>query len=143
LVAHMQSPLVPAVHLNTRFIVTSRAWFGGGFDLTAMFRDEPAERDYNIQLRNACDRHDPSYYERFKTWCDKYFFLKHRGEPRGVGGIFFDDLAEPDFDGAFALVRSVGDHFFTAYTPIVERRRDMPYGARERAFQAYRRRRDA
>jgi coproporphyrinogen III oxidase len=139
LVAHMQSPLVPAVHLNTRFIVTSRAWFGGGSDLTPMFPDEAAERDFHIQLRNACDRHDPSYYERFKTWCDEYFFLKHRGEPRGVGGIFYDYLDSGDWEKDFAFTQDVGRAFLAAYPPIVIQRKDRVWTEDERRHQLIRR----
>ena len=98
LVAHMRSPLVPAVHLNTRFIVTAESWFGGGADLTPMVADATDAADFHAALEAACDAHDPAHYPRFKKWADDYFFLPHRGEPRGVGGIFFDNFASGDFD---------------------------------------------
>lgn len=139
LVAHLQSPLVPAVHMNTRHIVTTRGWFGGGADLTPMVPDEADTAAFHDALRAACDAHDPGYYPRFKAWCDEYFFLKHRGEARGIGGVFFDDFAELGFERDFALLRAVGDAFVGAYRPIVQRRRDAPFGERERAFQLYRR----
>jgi coproporphyrinogen III oxidase len=139
LVAHMQSPRVPAVHMNTRFVVTTKAWFGGGSDLTPMTPVDGDTRDFHAALKAACDRHDPGHYDKFKKWCDEYFFLKHRNEPRGIGGIFFDDFAEQDFDASFSLARSVGDRFLDAYAPILERRKHAPFGERERAFQAYRR----
>jgi len=139
LVAHMRSPKVPAVHMNTRHIVTTRAWFGGGADLTPMSPHQPDTEAFHGALKAACDAHDATYYPRFKKWCDEYFYLKHRGEPRGIGGIFFDDLNQPGFEACFALARSVGEHFLPAYLPIVERRAGLSYGERERAFQAYRR----
>src|SRR5437764_4235632 len=139
LVAHMRSPLVPAVHMNTRHIVTTKAWFGGGADLTPMVPDAADTEDFHAALKAACNAHDPGYYARFKQWCDEYFFLKHRNEPRGVGGIFFDDFAELGFEGSFAMTRAVGDAFLAAYVPIVQRRRGLEYGERERDFQAYRR----
>ncbi|MDA0703745.1 MAG: coproporphyrinogen III oxidase, partial [Proteobacteria bacterium] len=105
LVAHMRSPLVPAVHMNTRHIVTSKGWFGGGADLTPMVPDQDDTDAFHGALKTACDRHDPEHYPRFKTWCDEYFFLKHRDESRGVGGIFFDYLDGGDWDADFAFVR--------------------------------------
>jgi coproporphyrinogen III oxidase len=145
LVLHPVNPHVPTVHLNTRFFVAERAgappvwWFGGGMDLTPYYpRPEDAEH-FHRTCRAALAPFGADRYPRFKRWCDEYFFLKHRGEPRGIGGIFFDDLCEPDFGAAFALTRSVGEHFLPAYLPILERRRGEPYGGRERAFQAYRR----
>ena len=139
LVAHPRSPLVPAVHMNTRHITTTTAWFGGGMDLTPTFADEDDTRDFHEALKAACDAHDPDYHPRFKKWCDEYFYLPHRGETRGVGGLFFDDLNEWDFDTSFAFMRSVGDNYLQAYAPIVERRRNHEYGERERQFQLYRR----
>ena len=139
LVAHMRSPLVPAVHMNTRHIVTTKGWFGGGADLTPMFPDARDTADFHAALKRACDAHDPAYYPKYKAWCDEYFFLKHRNEPRGIGGIFFDDYAEGGFEQAFAMLKSVGEGFLKAYVPIIEKRRALPYGEAERDFQAYRR----
>jgi coproporphyrinogen III oxidase len=145
LVLHPRNPYCPTVHMNVRFFVASRAgeapvwWFGGGMDLTPYYGFEEDARHFHATCRRALAPFGADRYPRFKRWCDEYFFLRHRNEPRGVGGIFFDDLCEPDFESCFALVRSVGDHFLTAYVPIVERRRSLPYGEREREFQAYRR----
>jgi len=145
LVLHPRNPHVPTVHMNVRCIVAELAaaapvwWFGGGMDLTPYYGYEEDAHHFHRTCRWALAPFGSQYYPRYKKWCDEYFFLKHRGEPRGIGGIFFDDLAEPDFDRAFALVRSVGEHFLTAYLPIVERRRGAACGERERAFQAYRR----
>jgi len=136
LVLHPRNPYCPTVHMNVRlFAAGDLWWFGGGMDLTPYYGFEEDARHFHATCRAAVGAHHP----RFKRWCDEYFFLKHRGEPRGIGGIFFDDLNEPDFDACFALARSVGDHFLAAYAPIVERRRGTPYGEREREFQAYRR----
>jgi len=139
LVAHMRSPLVPAVHMNTRHIVTTRAWFGGGADLTPMVPDDADTAFFHASLERACAAHDPTYYPRFKQWCDDYFFLKHRNEPRGIGGVFFDDFAELGVERSFEMLRAVGDAFLPAYLPILQRRVAMPYGERERDFQTYRR----
>ncbi len=139
LVAHMHSPLVPAVHLNTRFIATSTSWFGGGTDLTPMFPDEEAARDFHAVLRAACERHDPGYYERFKVWCEEYFFLKHREEPRGVGGIFYDYLDSGDFERDLAFTQEVGRAFLAAYPPIVLARKDRPWTEEQRRHQLVRR----
>jgi coproporphyrinogen III oxidase len=111
-------------------------WFGGGMDLTPYYGFEEDARHFHAACKAAVGK---ELYPGFKRWCDEYFFIKHRNEPRGIGGVFFDDLNEPDFGSCFALVRSVGDHFLTAYVPIIERRRETPYGEREREFQAYRR----
>ncbi len=136
LVLHPRNPYCPTVHLNVRCFAAGDAWwFGGGMDLTPYYGFEEDARHFHATCRAAVG----PQYPRFKQWCDEYFYLKHRQEPRGVGGIFFDDLNEPDFEACFALVRSVGDHFLPAYLPILERRRDTAYGERERAFQAYRR----
>jgi coproporphyrinogen III oxidase len=136
LVLHPRNPYCPTVHMNVRFFAAGDLWwFGGGMDLTPYYGFEEDARHFHATCRKAVGNH----YPRFKKWCDEYFFLKHRNEPRGIGGIFFDDLAEPDFDTCFRLAQSVGDHFTSAYAPIVERRRTQPYGERERAFQAYRR----
>ena len=140
LVLHPRNPYCPTVHLNLRsFAAGDIWWFGGGMDLTPYYGFEEDAKHFHLACKRALDPFGPERYPKNKEWCDEYFFLKHRNEPRGVGGIFFDDLAEPDFDTAFALVRSVGDHFVTAYGPILERRRDHPWGAAERAFQCYRR----
>jgi coproporphyrinogen III oxidase len=132
--------MVPAVHANFRYVEKGeRGWFGGGSDLTPYYLFEEDARHFHAVWKRACDRHDPGYYPRFKKWCDEYFFLPHRGEPRGIGGIFFDDLAAPDWERCFAFVQSAGEHFLAAYFPIVARRRATPYGERERAFQLWRR----
>jgi coproporphyrinogen III oxidase len=145
LVLHPRNPYVPTVHMNVRFLVAKQKgappvwWFGGGMDLTPYYGFEEDATHFHRTCRAALAPFGPHWHPRFKQWCDEYFYLKHRNEPRGVGGIFFDDLAEPDFDTCFALLRSVGDRFLDAYAPIVERRRQIGYGAGERAFQAYRR----
>jgi len=136
LVLHPRNPYCPTVHMNVRCFAAGDAWwFGGGMDLTPYYGFEEDARHFHA----ACKASVGEHYPTFKRACDEYFHLKHRAEPRGIGGIFFDDLNAPDFDACFALVRSVGDHFLTAYVPIVERRRALPYGEREREFQAYRR----
>jgi len=133
LVLHPRNPYCPTVHLNVRhFVAGDTSWFGGGMDLTPYYGFEEDARHFHATCKKAVGSH----YPRFKKWCDEYFHLKHRDEPRGIGGIFFDDFAE---DGAFDLVKSVGDHFLTAYSPIIEKRRQHPFGEREREFQAYRR----
>jgi len=114
-------------------------WFGGGFDLTPYYGFHEDAVHWHRIARDACTPFGPEVYSRFKRWCDEYFYLKHRGEPRGIGGLFFDDLNEWGFDDCFAFVRSVGDHYLPAYLPIVRRRRDTSYGEREVAFQHYRR----
>ena len=145
LVLHPRSPHVPTVHMNVRFFMATREgaapvwWFGGGMDLTPFYGFEDDVRHWHRTAKAACDPFGPDVHARFKKACDEYFYLEHRNEPRGVGGIFFDDLNQPDFDTCFALVRSVGEGFLLAYEPIVARRREMPYGERERDFQAYRR----
>ena len=139
LVAHMHSPLVPAVHMNTRLIATSKSWFGGGADLTPMFPDEAAARDFHAALRSACDRHGADHYERYKAWCDEYFFLKHRGEPRGAGGIFYDYLDSGDWEADFAFTQDVGRAFLSAYPPIVVERKDAAWNDEQRRHQLIRR----
>jgi coproporphyrinogen III oxidase len=140
LVLHPRNPYCPTVHLNVRFFAAGDTWwFGGGMDLTPYYGFEEDARHFHASCRKALEPFGPERYSKYKKWCDEYFFLKHRNEPRGIGGIFFDDLAEPDFDTCFRLAQSVGDHFVPAYGPILERRRATPYGERERAFQAYRR----
>jgi coproporphyrinogen III oxidase len=136
LVLHPRNPYCPTVHLNVRYFSAGDAWwFGGGMDLTPYYGFEEDARHFHATCKKAVAEHHP----RFKKWCDEYFHIKHRNEPRGVGGIFFDDFSENSFDSAFSLVRSVGDHFITAYAPIIEKRKQLPFGERERAFQAYRR----
>ena len=143
LVAHMASPRVPAAHFNTRMLVTTRGWFGGGGDLTPMRIEAPEAvadaADFHAAYRAACDRHDPAYYPRFKEWCDRYFYLPHRGEPRGAGGIFFDHLDTGDAGRDFAFVRDVGEAFLAAYPAIVRRRYREPWTEPERAHQLVRR----
>jgi coproporphyrinogen III oxidase len=145
LVLHPQNPYVPTVHMNVRFFGAEKSgktpvwWFGGGMDLTPYYPFEEDVRHFHLACRDALTPFGADRYAQYKQWCDRYFVIPHRNEPRGVGGIFFDDLSEPDFDTCFALLRSVGEHFTSAYEPIVERRRAEPYGERERDFQAYRR----
>jgi coproporphyrinogen III oxidase len=139
-VLHPRNPFCPTAHLNVRFFSSGATWwFGGGMDLTPYYGVEEDAKHFHATCRRALEPFGAGLHPRYKKWCDEYFFLKHRNEPRGIGGIFFDDLAEPDFDTAFALARSVGDYFITAYAPILERRRATPYSLAERAFQAYRR----
>jgi coproporphyrinogen III oxidase len=136
LVLHPRNPYCPTVHMNVRcFSAGDVWWFGGGMDLTPYYGFEEDARHFHAACRAAAGAH----YPRFKRWCDEYFYLKHRNEPRGIGGLFFDDLNEPDFETCFSLVKSVGDRFLTAYGPILEKRRATPFGEREREFQAYRR----
>ncbi len=145
LVLHPRNPFVPTVHMNVRFLLATRAqsepvwWFGGGMDMTPYYGFEEDARHFHSVCRNALEGFGPDHYPRFKRWCDDYFCIKHRGEQRGIGGIFFDDLSEKSFDFCFDLTRSVADHFLPAYVPVVDRRRSTPYGERERDFQAYRR----
>ncbi|HXF45776.1 MAG TPA: oxygen-dependent coproporphyrinogen oxidase [Burkholderiaceae bacterium] len=145
LVFHPRNPHVPTVHMNVRFFV-ARAdgaadvfWFGGGMDLTPYYPTEQDARHFHATCKRALEPFGNALYPRFKRWCDEYFFLKHRNEARGIGGIFFDDFNELGFERSFALLRAVGDAFLDAYVPIVERNRGKPYGERERDFQAYRR----
>lgn len=138
LVIHPKNPHVPTVHANYRIMARGeKAWFGGGADLTPFYPVEEDVVSFHRTLKEACDPHDPSYYPRFKKWCDEYFTIPHRKEMRGVGGIFFDDL--PADEESFAFVKSVGEAFLPAYLPIVERRRDLPYSERERRWQLLRR----
>jgi coproporphyrinogen III oxidase len=145
LVMHPRSPYVPTVHMNVRLLAATPpgqapvVWFGGGMDLTPYYGFEDDARHFHRTCRDALAPHGEGLYARFKPACDDYFFLPHRGEARGVGGIFFDDHNEGGFDAGFALMRAVGDAFIPAYLPIVQRRRGAPYGERERDFQAYRR----
>lgn len=145
LVLHPRNPYVPTSHFNLRFFVAEKAgeapvwWFGGGFDLTPYYGFEDDAVHWHRTAHAACAPFGDDVYARFKRWCDKYFYLPHREEARGIGGLFFDDMNEWNFDTCFELARSVGDHFLPAYLPIVRRRRDTPYGERERDFQCYRR----
>jgi coproporphyrinogen III oxidase len=139
LVAHMQNPHVPAVHLNTRHIVTQKSWFGGGSDLTPTVPNEQDAADFHAALQRACNGHDPSYYPRFRQWCDEYFFLPHRGEARGAGGIFFDYLDSGDWEADFAFTRDVGLAFLDIYPQIVRRRMGQPWSEAERDRQLVRR----
>jgi len=145
LVLHPRNPYCPTAHMNVRFFVATKEgaapvwWFGGGMDLTPYYGFAEDAEHFHRSCKLALDPFGADHHAKFKAWCDRYFFLKHRNEPRGVGGIFFDDLNEPDFDSCYALTQSVGDRFLDAYEPIILRRKDLPYGARERDFQAYRR----
>jgi coproporphyrinogen III oxidase len=143
LVAHMASPRVPAAHFNTRMLVTTQGWFGGGGDLTPMKLDAPEAIEdaarFHAAFQAACDRHDPAYYPRFKDWCDRYFFLPHRNEPRGAGGIFYDHLHSGDVAADFAFTRDVGEAFLAAYPEIVRRRMAEPWTPAEREHQLIRR----
>jgi len=145
LVMHPRNPYVPTAHMNVRMFAALPAadapavWFGGGMDLTPYYGFEEDAQHFHRACRDALAPFGAQFYPRFKRWCDEYFFLKHRNEPRGVGGVFYDDFAELGFERSFALTRAVGDAFVGAYLPIVQRRRGLPYGERERDFQALRR----
>lgn len=145
LVFHPRNPYVPTVHMNVRcFLARAEGqpdvyWFGGGMDLTPYYGQELDARHFHQTCKSALEPFGADKYPRFKKWCDEYFYLKHRDEPRGIGGVFFDDFHEDGFEQSFALTRAVGDAFLAAYEPIIERNRHSPYGERERAFQAYRR----
>ena len=139
-VLHPRNPYCPTVHLNVRYFSAAETWwFGGGMDLTPCYGFEEDARHFHGHCRQALEPFSGDYYPRFKSWCDEYFRLRHRNEPRGIGGIFFDDFAERDFEFSFGLARAVGDAFLPAYVPIVDRRKDMRFGERERSFQLYRR----
>lgn len=145
LVIHPRSPWIPTSHANVRLFVAEKPghdpiwWFGGGYDLTPFYPFDEDIVHWHTTARAACAPFGEAIYPRFKAWCDRYFFLPHRNETRGVGGLFFDDFDEGGFEQSFALVRAIGDSYLPAYQPIVERRRDRPYGERERQFQLYRR----
>jgi len=145
LVVHPRNPYVPTSHMNVRLLATDAVggdrawWFGGGFDLTPYYGFEEDARHWHRTARLACTGFSADMYARCKRWCDDYFYLRHRREPRGIGGLFFDDLEEGGFARCFEFTRSVGDYYLPAYEPIVQRRRDTPYGDRERDFQLYRR----
>lgn len=145
LVLHPENPYVPTTHANVRFFVAENGtdapvwWFGGGYDLTPYYPFHEDVVSWHKRAKAACDEFGVDVYPRFKKWCDEYFFLKHRDETRGVGGLFFDDLSEFGFDRSFKFLRSVGDSFLEAYVPLVDARRDHPYGERQKNFQRYRR----
>ena len=142
LVFHPRNPYIPTVHMNYRYFESgSLWWFGGGADLTPYYPQQEDVIHFHRTLKAACDLHNPAFYPEFKAWCDRYFYLKHRNEPRGIGGIFFDDLDDTkgEWEDTFSFVQSCGKAFLDAYAPIVERRKDTPYGERERNFQLYRR----
>jgi coproporphyrinogen III oxidase len=145
LVFHPHSPYIPTTHMNVRLFVAEKEgeapvwWFGGGFDLTPYYPFEEDVVEWHEAARKACEPFGEDVYPKYKKWCDEYFYLKHRNETRGVGGLFFDDLNEWGFDKSFAFQQSVGDHFIDAYLPIVERRKHLEYGEREKDFQLYRR----
>jgi coproporphyrinogen III oxidase len=139
LVAHMQNPHVPAVHMNTRHMVTTKSWFGGGADLTPMFDNVEDANDFHAALKDACDRQNPGLYGRYKKWCDEYFYLPHRSEPRGAGGIFYDHHDSGNWEADFTLMRDVGLAFLHVYPQIVERRMHAPWTGTEREHQLVRR----
>ncbi len=145
LVLHPRNPYAPTVHMNVRFLEAHKAgtdsiwWFGGGMDLTPYYGYTEDAIHFHQTCKNALQPFGDDYYPRYKKWCDEYFYLKHRQEPRGIGGIFFDDLNQPDFNTCFNLTKSVGEHLLVAYTPILTRRLNIPFGEREHDFQAYRR----
>ena len=145
LVFHPHNPFAPTTHCNVRFFVAEKEdaepvwWFGGGFDLTPYYGNKEDCIHWHKTAKDACDPFGDDHYSKFKTWCDDYFYLKHRNEPRGVGGIFFDDYKEQNFDHSFRFMQSVGDAFLPAYMPIIEQRKDTPYSDRHRQFQLYRR----
>jgi coproporphyrinogen III oxidase len=145
LVIHPHNPYVPTSHANVRFFIASKEgadpiwWFGGGFDLTPYYGFEEDCKQWHQVAKEACDPFGDDVYSKYKQWCDEYFYLKHRGEPRGIGGLFFDDLNEGGFDRCFTFMKSIGDHYLESYRPIVARRKDIAYGERERDFQLYRR----
>ncbi|WP_292254869.1 oxygen-dependent coproporphyrinogen oxidase [Marinospirillum sp.] len=145
LVIHPRNPYIPTSHANVRFFIAEKPgsdpvwWFGGGYDLTPYYPFMDDVVHWHQVAQDACQPFGPQVYPQYKKWCDEYFHLKHRDEPRGVGGLFFDDLNEPDFERCFAFMQAIGNSYMSAYQPIIEKRRDMPYGEREREFQAFRR----
>ncbi|MGL4937696.1 oxygen-dependent coproporphyrinogen oxidase [Shewanella sp.] len=145
LVIHPKNPYIPTTHANVRFFIAHKGgadpvwWFGGGFDLTPYYPFEEDVREWHQSAKNLCQPFGDDVYPKYKKWCDEYFFLPHRNETRGVGGLFFDDLNQAGFDKSFDFMQAVGNGFLTAYAPIVERRKDIGYGEREREFQLYRR----
>lgn len=139
LVAHMRSPLVPAVHMNTRMICTSKSWFGGGADLTPMYPNGEDTAEFHAGLKACCDKHDPNYYQEYKEWCDRYFYLPHRDEPRGIGGIFYDYLDSGDWRADFAFTQDVGRAFRDTYSAIVKKHMNEDWTAEQREHQLIRR----
>jgi len=139
LVAHMCSPLVPTVHMNTRFIVTSKSWFGGGADLTPMYEDEQDTKDFHKAFKEICDKHNPEYYQKFKKWCDEYFYLKHRNEPRGIGGIFYDYINTGDFDKDLTFTQDVGKALLNIYPKIVRKHLNEEWTEEQREHQLIKR----
>lgn len=145
LVIHPKNPYAPTSHMNVRFFIAEKDgedpvwWFGGGYDLTPYYGDKSDCIHWHQTAKNACDPFGEAYYPRFKKWCDDYFYLKHRNEARGIGGLFFDDFNELGFDQSFAFLQSVGDSYIDAYSPILQRQKDKPYSEKERDFQLYRR----
>ena len=145
LVIHPRNPYEPTSHANIRFFIAEKEgedpvwWFGGGFDLTPYYGNDEDVIHWHSEAKKACDPFGEDAYPKYKKWCDEYFYLKHRDEPRGIGGLFFDDLNEGGFDQCFAFMKSVGDHYIPAYRPIVTKRKNLEYGEREREFQLYRR----
>ena len=145
LVIHPKNPYVPTSHANVRFFIAEKEgedpvwWFGGGFDLTPFYAFEEDVKHWHLTAKKACDPFGEETYAKYKKWCDEYFYLKHRDETRGVGGLFFDDLNEAGFEKSFAFMQSVGDHYIPAYLPIVKKRKETEYAEPERDFQLYRR----
>ena len=145
LVFHPKNPFVPTTHMNLRFFLANKKnkeaiwWFGGGYDLTPYYGFQEDVIHWHQCAKNACDPFGQNLYQQFKTQCDEYFYLKHRGEPRGVGGVFFDDYNDQNFEHSFALTQSIGDSFLPAYIPILEKRKETPYSEENKAFQMYRR----
>ena len=139
LVAHPQNPFVPAAHMNTRFVITSKAWFGGGGDLTPLKPAPKQANTFHADLKACCERHDPDYYPKYKQWCDDYFYLKHRDEPRGAGGIFYDYLDSGDREADFSFTRDVGSSFAGSYVNIVRETMNKHFTAEDRHFQLVRR----
>ena len=145
LVIHPSNPYVPTSHANVRFFIAEKEgeeavwWFGGGYDLTPYYGQVEDCRQWHQTAKQACDPFGETFYPRFKNWCDEYFYLKHRNEPRGIGGLFFDDFNELGFEQSFAFMRSIGDSYVKAYRPIMNKRKGLEYGDRQRQFQLYRR----
>jgi coproporphyrinogen III oxidase len=139
LVAHMRSPLVPAVHMNTRFICTEKSWFGGGADMTPIYNDEQDTKDFHAAFKEACDKFDPSYYAKFKKWADDYFFLPHRNEPRGIGGVFYDYIDSGNWEDDFNFTKEIGKTFAKIYPEIVRRNMNKKWTNEQREYQLYKR----
>ena len=139
LVAHMQSPFVPAIHMNQRMIMTSKSWFGGGIDLNPITPDVSDTADFHAALKAVCDRHNPTYYHEYKDWADRYFFLPHRNEHRGVGGVFYDDVQTDNLQADFAFIRDMGNVFLDIYPMIVRRHMNRDWTDADREFQLLRR----